>query len=112
RAAIESIDRGQTEAARSLGMSHHQTLWWIVLPQSFRRMIPPLVNELAALSKDTSLVSVLALHEMLYETNRLAAAYLRPWEVYLWAGLGYLLIVLSLTAVAGRLEKRLEVTQT
>jgi polar amino acid transport system substrate-binding protein len=112
RAAIESVDKGQMEAARSLGMSHRQALGWVILPQAFRRMIPPLVNELAALSKDTSLVSVLALHEMLYETNRLAAAYLRPWEVYLWAGLGYLAIVLGLTVLANWLEKRLEVTGT
>jgi His/Glu/Gln/Arg/opine family amino acid ABC transporter permease subunit len=111
RAAIESIDKGQMEAARSLGLSRRQALWWVVLPQAWRRMVPPLVNELAALSKDTSLVSVLALHEMLYETNRLAAAYLRPWEVYVWAGLGYLMIVLTLTFLAGRLEKRLEVAE-
>jgi His/Glu/Gln/Arg/opine family amino acid ABC transporter permease subunit len=110
RAAIESVDRGQVEAARALGMSRRQALRLVILPQALRRMIPPLLNELAALSKDTSLVSVLALHEMLYETNRLAAAYLRPWEVYLWAGLGYLAIVLALTALAGRLEKHLEVT--
>jgi ABC-type amino acid transport system permease subunit len=53
-------------------------------------------------------VSVLALHEMLYQTNRIAATYLRPWEVYFWAALGYLAIVLTLTALAGRLEKLLE----
>jgi His/Glu/Gln/Arg/opine family amino acid ABC transporter permease subunit len=112
RAAIGSVDRGQMEAARALGLSHWQAMRRVILPQALRRMIPPLVNELAALSKDTSLVSVLALHETLYETNRLAAAYLRPWEVYFWAGLGYLAVVLALTAVAGRLEKRLEEAET
>jgi His/Glu/Gln/Arg/opine family amino acid ABC transporter permease subunit len=112
RAAIESIDKGQMEAARSLGMSHAQALAWVILPQAARRMLPPLVNELAALAKDTSLVSVLALHEMLYETNRLAAAYLRPWEVYLWAGLGYLTLVLALTALAGRLDRRLRIAES
>jgi His/Glu/Gln/Arg/opine family amino acid ABC transporter permease subunit len=108
RAAIQSIDRGQMEAARALGMSHGLAMRRVILPQTFRRLVPPLVNELAALSKDTSLVSVLALHEMLYQTNRLAATYLRPWDVYLWAALGYLAIVLTLTWLAGRLEKRLE----
>lgn len=108
RAAIQSIDRGQMEAARALGMSHWLAMRRVILPQTFRRLVPPLVNELAALSKDTSLVSVVALHEMLYETKSIAATYLRPWEVYFWAALGYLAIVLTLTALAGRLEKKLE----
>jgi len=108
RAAIQSIDKGQMEAARALGMSHWQAMRRVILPQTLRRLIPPLVNELAALSKDTSLVSVVALHEMLYVTQRIAAAYLRPWEVYFWAAGGYLLIVAALSTVASRLEKRLE----
>lgn len=108
RAAIQSIDKGQMEAARSLGMSYNQSMRRIILPQTFRRLIPPLVNELAALSKDTSLVMVISLAEMLYVTKRIAASYLRPWEVYAWAILGYLLIVMSLTALAGYLERRLE----
>ncbi len=107
RAAIESIDPGQMEAARALGMSRRQALRRIILPQAFRRALPPLVNELAALSKDTSLVSAIALHEMLYVTQRIAAAYLRPWEVYAWAAAGYLCIVLALTGLAGWLERRL-----
>jgi His/Glu/Gln/Arg/opine family amino acid ABC transporter permease subunit len=107
RAAIESIDKGQMEAARALGMSHGLAMRRVILPQTFRRLIPPLVNELAALSKDTSLVMVIALPEMLYETKQLAGTYLRP-EAYAWAAVGYLIIVLALTALAQRLEKRLE----
>jgi ABC-type amino acid transport system permease subunit len=107
RAAIESIDRGQMEAARSLGMSHGQAMWRVILPQTYRRLIPPLVNELAALSKDTSLVMVIALPELLYETQRIAASYLRPWEVYAWSAVGYLIVVLVLSALAARLERRL-----
>jgi His/Glu/Gln/Arg/opine family amino acid ABC transporter permease subunit len=107
RAAIQSIDRGQMEAARALGMSYGQAMRRIILPQTYRRMLPPLVNELAALSKDTSLVMVIALPELLYEPQRLAASYLRPWEVYAWAALGYLVMVLVLSALAGLLEKRL-----
>jgi His/Glu/Gln/Arg/opine family amino acid ABC transporter permease subunit len=108
RAAIESIDKGQTEAARALGMSRRQTLWAVILPQTFRRIIPPLVNETAALSKDTSLVSVIALSEMLYISQRLANKHFRHWEVYFWAATGYLLIVVALTTLAGLLERRLE----
>lgn len=107
RAAIESIDKGQLEAARALGMSRGLAMRRVILPQTFRRLIPPLVNELAALSKDTSLVMVIALPELLYETKQLAGTYLRP-EVYVWAALGYLLIVLALSTLAQRLEHRLE----
>lgn len=107
RAAIESIDKGQMEAARALGMSHELAMRRVILPQTFRRLIPPLVNELAALSKDTSLVMVIALPEMLYETKQLASTYLRP-EVYAWAAIGYLIIVVALSALAQRLERRLE----
>ncbi len=111
RAAIESIDKGQMEAARALGMSHELAMRRVILPQTFRRLIPPLVNELAALSKDTSLVMVIALPEMLYETKQLAGTYLRP-EVYAWAAVGYLIIVVALTALAQRLERRLEARGT
>jgi His/Glu/Gln/Arg/opine family amino acid ABC transporter permease subunit len=107
RAAIESIDKGQMEAARALGMSYEQAMRRVILPQTFRRLIPPLVNELAALSKDTSLVMVIALPELLYETKQMAGTYLRP-EVYAWAAVGYLLIVMALSTLARRLERRLE----
>lgn len=111
RAAIESIDKGQMEAARALGMSHDLAMRRVILPQTFRRLIPPLVNELAALSKDTSLVMVIALPEMLFETKQLAGTYLRP-EVYAWAAVGYLIIVMTLSALARRLEQRLEARGT
>lgn len=107
RAAIESIDKGQMEAARALGMSHELAMRRVILPQTFRRLIPPLVNELAALSKDTSLVMVIALPELLYQTKQVAGTYLRP-EVYAWAAVGYLIIVVTLSELARRLERRLE----
>jgi ABC-type amino acid transport system permease subunit len=107
RAAIQSIDKGQMEAARTLGMSYEQGMRLIILPQTVRRLIPPVVNELAALAKDSSLVSVIALSEMLFITQRLGAKYLRPWEVYAWAALGYLAVVMVLTGSASLLERRL-----
>lgn len=107
RAGIQSIDKGQMEAARAVGMSYPLAMRRVILPQTFRRLIPPMVNELAALAKDTSLVSAISLDEMLYKTMRLAAKYLRPWEVYLWAALGYLLVVVALSTTASYLEKKL-----
>jgi len=108
RASIQSIPKGQMEAARALGLSYWTSTFKVIIPQTFKRLIPPVVNELAALSKDTSLVSVVALGELLYVTQRIGAKYLRPWEVYIWAALGYLLVVLALTAVANKLEQKLE----
>jgi His/Glu/Gln/Arg/opine family amino acid ABC transporter permease subunit len=107
RAGILSIPKGQTEAAKALGLSHNQTMFKIVIPQTYRRIIPPVVNEFSALTKETSLVSVISLSELLYVTQRIGAKYLRPWEVYIWSGMGYLLIVLLLSYVASRLEKNL-----
>ena len=108
RAGILSIPKGQTEAARALGLSRSQTMYKIIIPQTYRRIIPPVVNELSALTKETSLVSVISLSELLYVTQRLGSKYLRVWEVYIWAALGYLLIVMVLSFFANRLEKRLE----
>lgn len=108
RAGILSIPKGQTEAARALGLSRHQTMYKIIIPQTYRRIIPPVVNELSALTKETSLVSVISLSELLYVTQRIGSKYLRVWEVYVWAALGYLIIVMVLSFVAARVEKRLE----
>lgn len=108
RAGILSIPKGQTEAARALGLSRHQTMYKIIIPQTYRRIIPPVVNELSALTKETSLVSVISLSELLYMTQRLGSKYLRVWEVYIWAALGYLIIVMILSFVASRIERRLE----
>lgn len=107
RAGILSIPKGQTEAAKALGLSRHQTMFNIIIPQTYRRIIPPVVNEFSALTKETSLVSVISLGELLYVTQRIGAKYLRPWEVYFWAGLGYLIIVLLLSYIASRLERSL-----
>lgn len=108
RSAIESVHKGQMEAARALGLSYWQAMRRIIIPQTYKRLIPPIVNELAALSKDTSLVSVISLAELLYTTQRLGAKYLRPWEVYFWAAIGYLTIVLFFTLVSTYAERRLE----
>lgn len=107
RAGILSIPKGQSEAARALGLSYQQTMFKIIIPQTYRRIIPPVVNEFSALTKDTSLVSVISLSELLYVTQRLGAKYLRPWEVYVWSAAGYLIIVLVLSTLAARLEKNL-----
>lgn len=108
RAGIQSIPKGQSEAAKALGLSYNQTMFKIIIPQTYRRIIPPLVNEFSSLTKETSLVSVISLSELLFVTQRISAKYLRPWEVYVWAAFGYLIIVLLLSYSASRLERSLE----
>lgn len=106
RAGIQSIDRGQTEAARSLGLSYAQTMRRVVLPQAFRRMLPPLGNNAIALLKDSSLVSAIGLGELAYAARTVAGAYSRYWEPYLTISLMYWLLTLALAWVVSRLEVR------
>ena len=106
RAGIQSIDRGQTEAARSLGLSYPQTMYHVVLPQAFRRMLPPLGNNAIALLKDSSLISAIGLAELAYAARTVAGAYSRYWEPYLTISLMYWLLTLGLAYVVKRLESR------
>lgn len=106
RAGIQSIDRGQTEASRSLGLSFWRTMYHVVLPQAFRRMLPPLGNNAIALLKDSSLVSAIGLAELAYAARTVAGAYSRYWEPYLTISLVYWVLTLGLTALVARLEAR------
>ena len=106
RAGIQSIDRGQTEASRSLGLSYAQTMRHVVLPQAFRRMLPPLGNNAIALLKDSSLVSAVGLAELAYAARTVAGAYSRYWEPYLTISLMYWMLTLALAWGVRRLEAR------
>lgn len=108
RAAIQSIDKGQMEAARSLGMGYGMAMRRIILPQTFRRLLPPMVNELAALTKDTSLASVTGIIEMLKASQHLANTTFRIAETFVWTAAGYLIVTVALTKLASHLEKKLE----
>jgi len=106
RAGIQSIDRGQIEASRSLGLSYWRTMYHIVLPQAFRRMLPPLGNNAIALLKDSSLVSAIGLSELAYAARTVAGAYSRYWEPYLFISIVYWVMTLGLAWVVHRLENR------
>jgi len=109
RAGIEAVDRGQMEAARSLGMSYSKAMIWIILPQAFRLMIPPLTNEFILLLKDTSLVSAIGVTVTTKELTRwgrdgvIHSANATPLVV---AGLVYLLLTIPMTRFVSRLEKK------
>jgi polar amino acid transport system permease protein len=104
RAGIQSIHRGQTQAAYSVGLSHAQSMRFVVLPQAFRRMVPALVNEGITLIKDSSLVSAIGLAELALAARTVAGAYSRYWEPYLAISVMYLALTLTLSLLAKRLE--------
>lgn len=106
RAGIQSIDKGQIEAARSLGMSYARTMRYVVLPQAFRRMLPPLGNNAISLLKDSSLISAIGLAEMAYAARTVAGAYSRYWEPYLTISVMYWVLTLGLAYVVKKLEAR------
>jgi His/Glu/Gln/Arg/opine family amino acid ABC transporter permease subunit len=106
RAGIESIETGQMEAARSLGMTYGGAMRWVILPQTLRRVLPPLTNEAVALLKDSSLVSVVALTELMRQGRELATNAGSPMTIYLAVALIYLAMTLPLTYLVRRLEAR------
>ena len=107
RAGVQSITRGQNEAARSLGLSASQSMRHVVLPQAFKRVLPPLAGPFISLVTDTSLVSVIAITELLKSGREVITTSFSPFEIlFCVAGL-YLLINLPLSKIASRLERRL-----
>ncbi|HOA90666.1 MAG: amino acid ABC transporter permease [Bacillota bacterium] len=107
RAGIQSIDKGQTEAARSLGMTHAQTMAYIILPQAVKRIIPPLGNEFIAMLKDSSLVSVIALEELMRKAQLIYTRDYRPLDILIAASIIYLVMTFSISKLVSFLERRL-----
>ena len=106
RSGIQSIDRGQMEAGRASGLTYTQTMRYIIVPQAFRRTIPPLTNEFVMLVKDTSIVSVIGLEELLRAARVLQSATANATSLVV-AALIYLAICLPLIYLSGGLERRL-----
>ncbi len=110
RAGIQSIERGQMEAARSLGMSYFQAMRYAIVPQGIRRVIPPLMNEFVILVKDTALILLLGLtasQRDLMNVGSQAAANSFNYTYYIYTVLGYLAITLPLIRLVNALERRL-----
>lgn len=108
RAGIESIDKGQTEAARSLGFNPTQTMFYVILPQAWRTILPPVGNEFIALLKDTSLVSILAVADLLRRGREFASETFTYFETYTVIALVYLLITLVLSKLVSIMEEKLK----
>ena len=107
RGAIQSIDRGQTMAAQSLGMTPGQAMRHIILPQAVVRMIPPLGNEFIALIKNSALVSLLTIHDLMHEGQKIISVSYRSLEVYLAIAVVYFILTGATTLVLRHMELRL-----
>lgn len=106
RAGILSIDAGQMEAARSLGMTYSQAMKRIILPQTFRRVVPPLTNEAIALLKDSSLVTIIGITELTRTGQEAASRYAAPLTIWPMVAVFYLLLTFPLTRIAEYLERK------
>lgn len=106
RAGIESIDRGQMEAGRSLGMTWTQTMRYIIVPQAFKRIIPPLGNEFIAMLKDSSLVSVIGFEELTRSGQLIIARTYGSLEIWLSVAVIYLVMTLTISRFVAYLERR------
>ncbi|HWQ62359.1 MAG TPA: amino acid ABC transporter permease [Negativicutes bacterium] len=109
RAGIQSIDKGQMEAGRSLGMTWAQTMRHIILPQAFKRVIPPLGNEFIAMLKDSSLVSVIGFEELTRRGQLIIARTYGSFEIWLTVAFIYLLMTLAISRLVAYLERRYKI---
>jgi polar amino acid transport system permease protein len=107
RGGVNSIEKGQWDAARSIGLHYMQMMRLVVLPQAFRRMIPPFMNQSIIQLKNTSLVSTIAVADLLYEGQMITAATYRPLEVYTMVAVLYFAVLFPLTLGAQAIEQRL-----
>jgi polar amino acid transport system permease protein len=105
RAGIKSIHKGQMEAARSLGMTSMQAMRYIILPQAFKRSIPPLGNEFIAMLKDSSLVSVISLQELMMTGRMTSGRTFKPFETYITVAILYLVMTLTISQFVSYLER-------
>jgi polar amino acid transport system permease protein len=112
RAGIQSIGRGQYEAAQSVSLNYHDTMRYIILPQAIRRILPALGNQLVYMLKMSSLVSVIGLQELTRKANELVVSEYRPLEIYTILVLEYLVLILIVSAGVRWFERRLKASDT
>ena len=107
RGGVNSIESGQWDAARAIGMRRRQVMRHVILPQAVKRMIPPFMNQSIIQLKNTSLVSTIAVADLLYQGTIITAASYRPLEVYTMVAIIYFLVLFPLTLAAQKVERRL-----
>ena len=110
RSGINGIDKGQWEACETLGLSRWQTMRLVILPQAFKRIVPPLISEFITLIKDSSLVSIIGLVELLNSAKVLGNQYYEFMSPYCLAGVYYLVMTLTVSYIAKKIERKLAVS--
>lgn len=108
RAGIQGVDRGQVEAARSLGMPQKQAMRLVILPQAFKLVIPPLGNEFVMLLKDTSLLAAIGLTEIMKRGQIYTSVHIQPFPTYIAVALVYLALTFTFTRIINWYERRLQ----
>ncbi|HOC30114.1 MAG TPA: amino acid ABC transporter permease [Treponemataceae bacterium] len=107
RSGIQSIDKGQSEAARSLGLSYPKTLMYIVIPQAIRNVLPTLGNEFVVVIKESSIVSIIGIADLMYKANTVRGNTFQPFEPLLVAAVVYFVLTFPLSKLLARIERRM-----
>lgn len=107
RSGIQAIDAGQTEAARSLGMSNAQTMWYVILPQAIRNAFPAIGNELIVNIKDSSVLMILSINELMFQTKSIAGSTYRFIETYFLAAMIYFILTKIAAMIMNHIELRI-----
>lgn len=107
RGTVGSIEKGQSEAALSIGMTRRSTLLWVLLPQAWRPMVPALTNDLITLTKNSSLLSVISVYELTRAGQAIIATHFAPFEIFLLLALYYWALISALSYVSRRIERAL-----
>ena len=108
RGGIDSIDLGQTEAAKAIGMTHVQTMLNVILPQAIRNILPATGNEFVINIKDTSVLNVISVTELFFMTKSVRGAIVRTYEAYLITAVIYLILTLTVTRILRVIERRMD----
>lgn len=106
RAGIQSVHRGQMEAARSLGMTYNQAMRKVILPQAFRRILPPLAGQFISLVKDSSLLGVISIRELTKASREVVSSSLQPFEIWIVCAILYLVLTFTLSMFVQYLERK------
>lgn len=112
RSGIGAVDAGQVEAARSLGMSHTLSMRLVVLPQAFRNILPALMNEFVSIIKETSIVSLVGISELMFRAKDVVAISYRTLEPYVIAAIIYFIMVFPLSKLVAYIERRMNASVT
>ncbi|KZL91545.1 amino acid ABC transporter permease [Clostridium magnum] len=108
RAGIQAVDKGQMEAARSIGMSHTMGMRFIIIPQAIKNILPALGNEFITVIKESSIASIIGIHELMYNADTVRGNIFRPFEPLIVAAFMYFILTFSLSKLVGAFERRMK----